>query len=57
MCELLPQTGGGAVIFIPFGYTANKTEEIHDLLLRIYVREPCLKIRISFTLYTCSILF
>ena len=53
MCELLPQTGGGAVIFIPFGYTANKTEEIHDLLLRIYVRKPLFKIRISFTLYPC----
>ena len=53
MCELLPPTGGGAVMFIPFGYTENKTEEIHDLLLRIYVRKPLFKIRISFTLYPC----
>ena len=40
ICELILPTGGGAVMFIPFIYTANVTERIYYVPLHVYVRKP-----------------
>ena len=40
ICELILPTGGGAVMFIPFGYTANVTKRIYYVPLHVYVRKP-----------------